>query len=270
MTPLWLVKEQDSLQKKPYKRVLINFLWLCLLLMLSQKTLANCSEISTQQMATALNATDLLPWMSIEAAECRSITLEPEPDNVAFNLDAQTKKIHNGVRAEVIVNYPFVEGDEVTYTFDIKLPQDFHGDAPQNRWWIIAQWHDQPDPRLHESWENFPKRSPPVSIYVEEQNGKLGIGLEVRDKEQNGQRQKSWFPFPLGEWLTINTTMQWSTSQDGWVDFSVADHPEFNRKIVGGNMHNSFGHYLKIGQYRHPDIQQSNTVYLRNLSIRRN
>jgi len=258
-------KSVTAIANKVLNAAYITFI---LLLLLTQKAFANCNEISNKKIATALNATDLIPWMSLEAAECRSITLEH--DSAAFRLDAQTQKIHNGIRAEVLVNYPFVEGDEITYTVDIKLPQDFQGDTPQNRWWIIAQWHDQPDLRLNETWENFPKRSPPVSIYVEEQNGKVGIGLEVRDKEKNGRRQKSWFALPLGEWLTLKTTMHWSTEQDGWVDFSVANHPEFNRKIVGSNMHNSFGHYLKMGQYRHPEIKQSNTIYLRNLSISRN
>jgi len=260
-------KKIDIVVGKSMSSIAINvhnaiYITILLLLFLSQKTLANCNEISTQQMATALNARDLLPWMSIEAAECRSITLKD--NNVAFSLDAQTKKIHNGIRAEVSVNYPFIEGDEITYTFDIKLPQDFKGDSPQNRWWIIAQWHDQPDPSMGESWVTFPKRSPPVSIFVEEKNGKPGIGIEVRD-----QNQKSWFPFPLGEWLTLKITLHWSTQQDGWVEFSVANHPEFHRHFSGKNMLNAYQHYLKMGQYRHPEIKQLNQVYFRNLNISR-
>jgi len=238
--------------------------WFGLLSMLlfNQNILENCSDINIQQVARSLNASSLLPWMSIEMSECRSISLEN--DTVAFILDAQTKKIHNGIRSEMSVNFPFNESDEVTYTFDVKLPQDFQSDTPKNRWWIIAQWHDQPDPRLYESWDNFPKRSPPVSIYVEERNGVVGFGVEVLD-----QHQKSWFPFPLGNWLTLKTTIHWSTQQDGLVDFSVVDHPEFNQIFTGINMHNAYQHYFKMGQYRHSEIKQLNQVYFRNLNISR-
>ncbi len=216
-------------------------------------------------MATALNANALLPWMSIEVADCNAIFINH--DEVSFNVNPQTKKIHNGIRAEVSVNYPFNEGDTVTYSVELKLPKNFKGDVPKNRWWIIAQWHDQPDPRLHESWADFPKRSPPVSIYIEENNGKVGIGVEVWNQQQPNHPQKSWFALPLDEWLTLNTTIHWSTKSDGWVKLNISNQPNINININGLNKHNAFAHYFKMGQYRHPDIKALSTVYFRNLSI---
>jgi len=76
------------------------------------------------------------------------------------------------------VNFPFHEGDAVRYAvWRSMVPKGFASDAPKNRWWIIGQWHDQPNPARSETWEGFPSRSPPVLLALGELEGKLGIAV---------------------------------------------------------------------------------------------
>jgi hypothetical protein len=37
----------------------------------------------------------------------------------------------------------------------------------------------------------------------------------------------------------------------------------------GPNMHNDFQHYLKVGMYRHREIQGDNWIYLRDIAIKK-
>lgn len=231
-----------------------------LLLFISKASLANCTAFTSQQLANSLNAAPLAQWMTIEVANCHDVFMQEQA--LGFRLHAETQKVHQGIRAEVAIDYPYKVGDKVIYAFEMMLPQDFKADKSKNRWWLLAQWHDQPDPRWQESWVNFPKRSPPVSIFIEEKNGKTGIGLEVLHP-----KQKAWFPVTLGEWLSLHVQIDWHQDASGSVEFDVDDHPEMHREILGVNMHNAYQHYFKLGQYRHPDIKTDNTVFFRNVKI---
>jgi hypothetical protein len=46
----------------------------------------------------------------------------------------------------------------------MRLPEDFNADDLGNRWWVMGQWHDQPDRTQGETWPDFPGRSPPVAF----------------------------------------------------------------------------------------------------------
>jgi hypothetical protein len=234
--------------------------FLLIFMLCAQLAYANCKDITPSQMAQALNATELAPIISIEAENCRDILIHQH--EVGFHLSADTLKMHQGIRSEIALQYPFKEGEKVSYAFELMLPKDFKPDATKNRWWIVAQWHDQPDPRINETWAKFPKNSPPVSIYIEERNGVAGIGIGVLNS-----RQQAWFPFTLGEWLSVDVSLEWSRQPDGKVTFEVSGHPEMYRELTGVNMHNAYQHYFKLGQYRHPEIKTDNIVYFRNVKI---
>lgn len=222
---------------------------------------AQCRDIDKKQVAEVLNAPHLSDIVSIEAADCASIQLAE--NTLSSFLNADTQKIYNGVRAEVVVNYPFNEGDQVTYQLEVKFPEVFQADDKENnRWWLIAQWHDQPNKNIGETWKNFPSLSPPIAIYVESRDGVPGMGLIMF-----GKNKLSWNPIPLEKWLTLNITMRWSSQDDGIVDFSVKQYPEFQVNVTGKNMNNAYQHYLKFGQYRHPNIKLSSQVMFKNLAI---
>jgi Polysaccharide lyase len=76
-----------------------------------------------------------------------------------FGLSPGQAKKNNGIRAEISVDYPYKVGDVVRHAWKMRLPDDFKADDPQNRWWVMGQWHDQPDRTLGETWAGFPGRS---------------------------------------------------------------------------------------------------------------
>ena len=219
-----------------------------------------CLEQDRGDIAKALGAPHLADILSLETADCDGLSLAE--GGVGFRLGDRSAPVYGGIRSEVALDYPFVEGDVVKYAWEMKFPTGFAGDGPLNRWWLVAQWHDQPDRRKGEKWAGFAGRSPPVAIYVETRDGVPGIGVVL-----SGRDKRSWAPIPRGDWLRVSTTVRWSSHDDGEVVFEVAGHPEFNARIAGRNMHNSFQHYLKLGQYRHPKIVQNTEVFFRSLRI---
>jgi len=242
------------------KRLMTAFIFVATLILMPSMTHARCLKIGKRQVAQTLKVPQHMGVLSIEAADCSHLHIENE--TIAFILRPDTKKVNNGTRTEVAINYPFKELDRVSYQFDLKIPKGFKADAPKNRWWAIAQWHDQPNREKGETWKGFRGVPPPLAVYLEERNGDVGIGLMTTDS-----KKESWFPFPLGDWLTLNITIDWSSRQNGAVDFKVLNHPEFSYKAHGRNMNNTYQHYLKIGQYRHPEIKTNTQVIFRNLSI---
>ena len=143
------------------------------------------------------------------------------------------------------------------------MPSAFKGDdAVLNRWWTIAQFHEQPNKLIGETWADLVPRSPPVFLYIEERSGILGMGLS-----SDALRKHSWARLPRDEWLKVTMTMHWSQNADGETRIAVDGHPEFADVIPGPNMYNAYKHYLKLGQYRHPAITTGGDISYRALTI---
>lgn len=204
----------------------------------------------------------LLPFLSLEIPACANILLGE--NHAGFVLNDFNIQIHNGIRSEIAIDYPFVEGDVIEYRWSVMLPSNGAPGAESYRWWLIAQWHDQPDPRLGETWAGFKAQSPPVSVFVERRNGILGIGLNSL-RGQKGQ----WTPVPTDMWMKIRVMIHWSQGRDGYVRLTVDDHPEIVLSATGKNMLNGYRHYFKGGQYRDPLIRQQAVVYMKNIHFRK-
>ena len=211
-------------------------------------------------IAASIQAAPLTKYMTLEAS-CDSLIQGPA--SLGFRLTGNTLPINNGIRSELAIDYPFKEGQTVRYSFDMKLPEYYVYDDAANRWWSIAQWHDQPDRTKNETWSTFAAHSPPVFLYIEQRfNRIVGMGLST-----DSQRKHSWAAVPINTWLRISVTVKWSQGADGVVSVSVLDHPEFSDVIYGKNMFNGYQHYMKIGQYRRPEITSSTNVLYRYVNI---
>ncbi len=211
---------------------------------------------------------NLLEYSHIEVPAVENITMMGEGADryLGLHVFPGQKKLNGGIRAELSVDYPFRQGDTVRYTWRFMLPEGFASDAPKNRWWVIGQWHDQPDSTRGESWEGFPSNSPPVLLGLGELDGKLGIGIAYGpDQSQN---HGPLFIEP-GKWHQIAVEIRWSRKDDGKATVFLDDMSRPVASATGPNMHNDFQHYLKIGMYRHPDIATSNWIYLDELEITR-
>ncbi len=209
---------------------------------------------------------DLLPYAQVEVPALENIAIQGEGTNKHLGLHVfpGQKKLHGGIRAEVSVDYPFHQGDTVKYAWRFMVPKDFVSDAPKNRWWIIGQWHDQPDESRGETWDEFVSRSPPVLISIGELEGKLGVGIAYG--QDQSQKHGPIFIEP-GKWHTITAIIRWSLKEDGKATFYLDDMTQPVAVAEGPNMHNDYPHYLKLGMYRHPEIQTDNWIYIDDLSI---
>lgn len=209
---------------------------------------------------------DLLPIANVEVAGIENIAIlgEGADTHLGLHLFPGQKKRNGGIRAEVSVNFPFHEGDTVRYAWRFMVPKGFVSDAPKNRWWIIGQWHDQPNPTRGETWDGFPSRSPPVLLALGELEGKLGIAVAYGPDQS--QKHGPILVEP-GRWHSLAVDIHWSTKADGKAVFFLDDMAKPVATATGANMHNDFQHFLKLGMYRHPEIETDNWIYVDDLQI---
>ena len=185
-------------------------------------------------------------------------------DFLSLHLFAGQDLLFNGVRSEVTVNFPFTEHDTVVYEWEIMIPCDFNHDSPQNRWWNMGQWHDQPDLTLGQTWADLPARSPVMSLHLKFYDGEFYFAPRYMHVEPPSRDLVAITP---GEWMKLRFEILWSLEDDGYMKLWIDDQSDPHIYYTGPNMHNAYQHYLKLGMYRHPDIATDNTISLRNLNI---
>jgi hypothetical protein len=222
-----------------------------------------CAQLDKHQLANAMGIDqELIPWMNLEIPTCANIHVGG--GYAGFVLDEVNVKLHEGVRSEISIDYPFVEGDTIEYRWSILVPSQGAPGGDAHQWWLIAQWHDQPDFRVGETWATLKAQPPPVAIFIESRNGVPGIGLYGLPG-----KKISWSPVPTDVWLDLGVVVHWSTASGGSVRFFIDGHPEFDVTATGRNMLNGYRHYFKVGQYRAPWIRQLSVLYVRNVRFRK-
>jgi hypothetical protein len=212
----------------------------------------------------------LLGVAKLELASRESFRIQEESgaSHLGLRVFPGQPKVNGGIRAEVSIDYPFVPGDTVRYSWRFQVPQDFVSDAPANRWWVIGQWHDQPDASKGETWDGFKSSSPPVLLGLGELEGKLGMVLTYGPTNDPAQKTQTAGPLFLerGRWHQIAVVIRWSRGADGKADVYLDDAPKPSVSLQGPNMNNSFQHFWKAGMYRHPGISTNNWIYLDDLN----
>ena len=201
---------------------------------------------------------ELLEFAHVEVPAVENVAImgEGSTQHLGLHVFPGQKKLNGGIRAEVSVDYPCKQGGTVRYAWRFMVPKGFVSDAPKNRWWIIGQWHDQPDRARGESWDGFASKSPPVLLGLGEFQGKLGSGIGI-----------AYGPVFIepGKWHSIAVEIHWSQKADGKATFFFDDMSK--PAATGPNMHNDFQHFLKLGMYRHPEIETDNWIYIDDLKI---
>jgi hypothetical protein len=212
----------------------------------------------------------LLEYAHLDVGSKKGVAIvgEGESRHLGLHLIPGQSKVHGGIRAEVSVDYPFQPGDTVRYSWRFMVPKEFVSDAPKNRWWVVGQWHDQPNRIRGETWQNFPANSPPILLGIGELEGALAMGLTYGPGNQNlGSRSAGHVPLERGNWHSISVVIRWSQGTDGKASVFVDDPSKPALVAEGPNMNNDFQHYWKLGMYRHPDIATDNWIYIDDLEI---
>lgn len=221
------------------------------------------TQIEKEEILSVLiSDTDVRAYAQIEIPTGRNVTVHDS--FISLHLFDGQELLFNGVRSEVTVNYPFEEHETVTYQWEVMIPQGFQHDAPENRWWDMGQWHDQPDPALGETWADLPARSPSLSLHLKYYDDRFFFAPRYMHVEPPDEDLIEIQP---GEWMKLRFEIRWSRGDDGYLKIWVNDEVEPQVHYTGTNMHNGYSHYLKVGMYRHPEIATDNTISLRNLHI---
>jgi len=227
-------------------------------------------EISYLKTAVA---PDLIPYANIEIAGIENLATSSDSGKEYLKLrvyGGQPKK-NNGIRSEVSIDYPYKEGDTVEYSWQFRIPENFQSDAANgNRWWVFADWHDQPDKNKGETWDTYTAHSAPIIFGYGYLNGKDQLSLSTGiDGSEKGIVPRGLIPITKNTWHTVRMVVKWSQKENGSVKvyFDGATSPTIS--TTGPNMLNAYQHYMKVGQYRNPDIETDNTINLRNITIKK-
>lgn len=211
-------------------------------------------------------AEKLLPYAHVEVPGSENIAIlgEGKEQFLGLHLYAGQKQRNRGNRAEVSVDWPFAEGDRVRYEWRFRVPEEFQSDAPKNRWWIIGQWHDQPDTSRGETWDDFPSRSPPILIGIGELDGRTAIAIEYGPTQAD---KRGPIFIERGKWHHLAVEVLWSQKSDGSADVYFDDLNQPLYSFSGTNMHNGFQHYPKLGMYRSPEIATASWIHIDDVTI---
>ena len=222
--------------------------------------------LDQKEYLSAVLPPDLMRYAGLEVPSQENIQIVSDSTGryLEFRLVPGQAKKNNGIRAEISVNFPYKVGDIVRYKWQMRLPEDFKADDPQNRWWVMGQWHDQPDRTKGETWQGFPGRSPPVSFNYGRRDGKDFLSLLVGSPKM---KSVGLLPITRGVWHSIDVIIKWSQGSDGKVAVFFDGSKAPTVSGTGPNMHNAFHHYLKLGMYRHPEIATENRLDIRGVSI---
>jgi hypothetical protein len=212
----------------------------------------------------------LLPYANIEISTINNIATSTDAlgEHATLSLFPGQSLKNNGIRSQLSIDYPYKEGDIIEYSWEFKMPENFISDAPDNRWWVFADWHDQPDINKGETWETYQAHSSPIIFGYGNLEGKDFISLSTGiDGSAEGIVPRGLMPFKRNTWHHIRMIAKWSQEADGRVRvyFDGENKPLFD--VSGPNMLNAYQHYMKVGQYRHPEIQTENTIAIKNISI---
>lgn len=164
-------------------------------------------------------------------------------------------------RSEIQLLSTAHEGKEIYYSWNFKIDNSY---AESNDWQIIGQFHDQPDPAIGETWNNYPNNSPPLSYKY--RNGQLVIA--VYSFETGSVMDLAAVPVTKGEWHRIKSRIYWSSTKNGFIEFWL-DGTQIEisgiTRYTGRNCFNKAGNYLKIGLYRSKNIASAGIVYFDNI-----
>jgi hypothetical protein len=257
-----MAKQQSNIPIPMLKTILIALL---LFAALCGPAKADSRQDELVYLRTILPDT-LLQYAHLEVGSSNAVAVLGKGANTYLGLHiiSGQNKVNNGIRAEVSLDYPYQQGQTVRYSWQFMLPSDFASDAPTNRWWLIGQWHDQPDKAKGETWNGFPSRSPPVAIGLAELDGHLVIGLSYGPTKP---RNLGSLTVERGKWHSITVVIRWSRSSDGKASVYLDDLTKPALTADGPNMHNDVQHYLKLGMYRHPAINTDNWIYIDDVRI---
>ena len=173
-----------------------------------------------------------------EIPYCRALKVNTIDRSLWFELADDSPYVHGGRRAEIGIDARFWSRETSQYSYEVFVPE-MYPITMDARWWAISQWHDQPDPRVGQSWTNFPKRPPVISVHLRRTSDTTL--LELRREDQGVVCR---FAVREERWTRVSYEVHWSTANDGWVRMNVAGGAEC--VSPGRTMYADYPNYFKL------------------------
>ena len=205
--------------------------------------------------------TSLIKYCGVEILSAKHVSIYEKC--ITLRLFPDQPLLANGIRSEVTVNYPYKEHDVVVYEWEMLLPKWFNCDE-ENRWWLMGQWHDQPDKSKGETWDNYPSDNPPIYMCFMCIDEKFYLSPNYPDKESF---LKNFVYIEPEKWIKLKFEIKWSRESDGYMKLFVNNEQEPYTTFTGHNMNNAYYHYLQLGMYRDPDIQTKNILSIKAVNV---
>lgn len=170
--------------------------------------------------------------------------------------------VANGTRAELVLKDSDPLFQEAWYRWSFRVPSSYTDESAAT-WQIMGQWHDQPEDG---NWENYPGHSPMVAVNYGLHEGSPAIAIHygIGDRQYLGP-----YYINRNSWYTITFHVYWSLFGTGFAEAYVSDGTALTKLtspttgadiLFGANMYNRAPAYLKLGQYRNPEIAATNSV----------
>ena len=219
-------------------------------------------------------------WRFQKAAPERiAISADPtNPNNQVLRVELHPdERTHGGNRTELVIAGHDSLGYRSTYGFKFMLPDSFFKAEDSNIWFLIHQWHDEPQAGYN--WKtNKHKTKPPASLivqYTKDQGYQLVYvtGLQTGDLKE-AKILRSPIQLEPNLWYEFANEILWSV-----YDIDGYSKPSINGEVFlkdeeptvyarGRNMYNAEGSYFKFGLYSSGQQKNSRTLYFDDFYIR--
>lgn len=208
----------------------------------------------------------MLDKAHLEIASLRNIAIKTEGGQryLGLGLFPGQNPVDSGMRSEISISNPYKAGQTVRYSWRFMLPKGFISDAPRNRWWSLAQWHDQPADTRGETLQNSPLHRPTIMLLMGESNRQIAATLDYGvDKSQ----YSGFIRIEPGVWHNVNLLVHWSQHEDGYAVLFFDNAELAAATATGPNMRSEDRHYLNVGMYREPTIATNNWIYIGQIEV---
>ena len=242
----------------------MRYLTILFLLFAAMPSLADTRALELSFL-TPIMDDDLASYgrLEVPAIDNLGIISDGDGEHLELRMFPNQAVVNKGNRAELSVDLPHEIGDTLVYEWRMRIPTDSEID-PQNRWWLLGQWHDQPDVRIGEEWNGFPERSPSIGFGYGHLNGQDVVSMSYGAPEQ---RAISHTPLSRDVWHNMRVVIHWSLGEDGWAQMFMDNMEVPFAEAAGRNMYNSYQHYWKLGMYRDRGIQVSSRIQLDDIHV---
>lgn len=183
--------------------------------------------------------------------------------NLSLSTSYGQKLKNGGLNSEIVIDYPYVEGDTVKYSWRMMVPALLRHD-PENRWWLAARWTPQANLKMGEKQETYNVLNPAIMITykVPEDRDTFALGYGVPDTILTDA-----FSVTRNEWVKVDMIVTWSTTSSGKATMYINNSRISATEVRGRNMYTKYHNLFKIGIFRSAKIPGAGGMLYGDISV---